>query len=167
MLMRAFPEPPSLPGERPVAVVAGDFAPLRAPPAAALRRAGFETVEADGAEAALEILREREGETAVLVTAWPLALADGRELAVRVMRERPELPLVVVAYREPPLAEDVDRERVAVVTAPLSIRGFLRAVGRVLRPVTGEAWEAAWSAGERWAPVRLGLPCAVASEREG
>lgn len=63
--------------------------------ATALRRMGYEVVESDGGEGAVELL-EREGEVAAVITDVRMPGMDGFELLRHVRRRVPEVPVLLV-----------------------------------------------------------------------
>ncbi|MDQ3138421.1 MAG: PAS domain S-box protein [Gemmatimonadota bacterium] len=70
-------------------LVAEDDPPLRGIIARILRESGYEVLEAEDGEQALEIVRSRPGLLALVVADLIMPRMNGRELATRLERERP------------------------------------------------------------------------------
>jgi two-component system cell cycle sensor histidine kinase/response regulator CckA len=103
----------------------------------ALRRAGWQVVAVDSAEAALKLLPHPGGSTeppSVLLSDIILPGMDGTELARAVRAVWPDLPVVLVSgYTDSALLGDLVAQGVAFLTKPFRLRELVACVERAAR----------------------------------
>lgn len=114
-----------------------DEAPLRRLAALVLRRAGYEVLEAESAEAALECL-EGAPPPAALVSDMAMPGQDGLELARSLRARWPGLPVVLLSgYTESALGQDLAREKLHFLAKPYAPAELLAALAAALGPGEG------------------------------
>lgn len=114
-----------------------DEAPLRRLGALVLRRAGHEVLEAESAEAALDLLAEAPP-PAALVSDVAMPGQDGLDLARSLRARWPGLPVVLLSgYAEAALGQDLEGEGLHFLAKPYAPAELLAALAAVLGP--GEA----------------------------
>jgi two-component system cell cycle sensor histidine kinase/response regulator CckA len=97
-----------------------------------LRRAGFETRDADSAETALDLIDDA---TSLLVTDTALGGMSGPELRARVLETRPDLPVLLMSGMESDELEHwgVQTGQVAFLAKPFEASELVEAVQRTMR----------------------------------
>jgi len=111
-----------------------DEAPLRRLAALVLRRAGHEVLEAESAEAALDMLAEAPP-PAVLVSDVAMPGQDGLWLARSLRARWPALPVVLLSgYAESALGQDLAGEGLCFLAKPYAPAELLAALAAALGP---------------------------------
>lgn len=86
---------------RPTVLVVDDDAGVRRVASKALRRAGYDVVEARGGAEAIELTQDRDDRIDLLLTDVVMPGMNGRELSERLRSEWPDLPVLFMsAYAE-------------------------------------------------------------------
>ncbi|KAF0245617.1 MAG: multi-sensor hybrid histidine [Planctomycetota bacterium] len=100
----------------------------------ALRRDGYEVLEAGDGKAALEVLERSAREVQILVSDVVMPAMGGRELAGRLWQTQPELPVLFVSgYPKDELGPDVlNRDHVRFLQKPFNPSELLQAVNELL-----------------------------------
>lgn len=92
----SVPEQKDLTGSACILLVEDEDA-VRAFSARALANKGYDVIEANSGETALELLEKHEGALDLMVTDVIMPGIDGPELARQVLQDRPDLPIVFVS----------------------------------------------------------------------
>ncbi len=102
--------------------------------ARALRGKGYTVLEADGGEAALDVVASYEGLIDLLITDVVMPQMDGATLVERVRRDRPRLKVLFISgYAEESFREHLDREReINFLPKPFSLADLAGKVKDVL-----------------------------------
>lgn len=130
-------------GSSTVLVVDDDPA-VRRVASKALRRAGYEVVEARGGREAIESVRALEGGVDLLLTDVVMPGMNGRELSERLRSERPELPVLFMsAYAEDEIfLHGVRVARMNFLPKPFSLDELVDAVDELMsHPAAGDEAE--------------------------
>lgn len=125
----ASPDRPAATGDGIVLLVE-DEAPVRAFAARALRLNGFTVLEAETAEAALELLANPALEVDLFVTDVIMPGLDGPSWVRKALQERPGIPVVFVSgYAEDLLSDDEDKVPNSVfLPKPFSLKQLIATV---------------------------------------
>jgi two-component system cell cycle sensor histidine kinase/response regulator CckA len=127
------PAPPSDPGPAVVLVVDDDDA-VRQVAAKALRRAGYDVLQAGEGEEALRLMREHAGAVHLLLTDVVMPGMNGRELAERLIAEWPATRLLYMSAHteDEVILRGVRVAEVNFLYKPFSIEALAAAVRSVL-----------------------------------
>lgn len=140
----AMPEPPPAKATPPpdpvrqregVVLLVDDEDAVRRLAARALRRAGWEVVEADCGDSALESLQNLPVRAIALVTDLVMPGMDGMALAqaVRHHNATPNLPIVLVSgYAETQNSQEITDPDTLFLAKPYSLAELVQAVGRLV-----------------------------------
>jgi len=135
-ILRAVPAPaPRASGETGgIVLLVEDEAPVRAFAARALRMQGYQVLEAQDGEQALEVLADRDLAVDIFVTDVIMPGLDGPAWVETALRDRPGTPVVFVSgYIEDSLTEALGRTPHSVfVEKPFSLDGLCKAIARQL-----------------------------------
>ena len=107
-------------------IVVDDDAEIRAYIQEILQREGFETLEAEGGNAALEIVKMLGGRLDLIVTDIQMPQGDGLSFANAVTKVFPSVPVILVSVRTRP---DTDFE---FVEKPFGFATLMRAVRKFI-----------------------------------
>ncbi|MEM7169570.1 MAG: ATP-binding protein [Pseudomonadota bacterium] len=102
--------------------------------ARALRNKGYQVLEADSGEAALEVLAQEEKEIDLLVTDVVMPQMDGPGLVREVRKERPELKVIFISgYAEDSFRKRLDKDAaIHFLPKPFSLKQLAGKVKEVL-----------------------------------
>jgi CheY-like chemotaxis protein len=99
----------------------------------ALRRHGYQVLEASSADAAMSLLEQRPAPIHLLVTDVVLPGIDGRELARRVMHDRPRTPvLFTTGYVDRDLNLEAFQSSISLLDKPFTARALLTKIRELL-----------------------------------
>jgi DNA-binding response OmpR family regulator len=99
----------------------------------ALRRHGYQVLEAASADAAMSLLEQRPVPIDLLVTDVVLPGIDGRELARRVVHDRPRTPvLFTTGYVDRDLNLEAFQSSISLLDKPFTARALLTKIRELL-----------------------------------
>ena len=114
----------------PAILLVEDEAPLRRMLSIALRRAGFEVIEATGGKDALELFAANSGRVRLLITDVKMPDVRGPQLAAKIKEQAPRLPVLFItgyADRDGIPADDL------LMHKPFTTAAFVSAVRDILK----------------------------------
>jgi two-component system CheB/CheR fusion protein len=116
-------------------LVVDDEEMVRSLAAAALQRYGYQVLTAPNGEAALELVRERGANLALVILDLMMPLKGGEEALISIKEIRPDLPVILSSgYDEMHVAKQIDPSSLAgFVQKPYVIKSLLEAVKAAIR----------------------------------
>jgi len=111
-----------------------DESAVRAFAVRALQNRGYEVLEADGGEAALEILKEHDGQIDLLISDVVMPSMDGPTLVAEVSQDRPDMKIIFISgYAEDAFRKNLrEGQEFAFLPKPFSLKQLASTVKAVM-----------------------------------
>lgn len=110
-------------------LIVEDEDPVRMFARRALENKGYNVMEADSGEAALEILKEIDTRLDLLITDVVMPNMDGPALVTEARKDRPDLPVIFISgYAEDMVRKDLEAEEFQFLPKPFTLKALAETV---------------------------------------